>query len=145
MKLRAIANAWRLVVAIGVAGALAVGCSATEVTPEARTPAEVHQLMVDADIACSDFEEKADDEVEPGTDQQATCDFDGESVTISTFKDRGQRDNGLRQVETLVCSTGLVQSYSYVAGDTWIIVPETETVSNQIGDAVGAGADTVNC
>ncbi len=125
-----------------------VACGATEVTPSVESPEEVVSLMADAGIGCTGFEATATDDLEQGADQQGRCEFDSEALTISTFKDAGQKQNYVGLGETLGCAMGAafgITNISYAEGENWIVTPETQTVAEQIADAVGVESHTITC
>ncbi len=69
----------------------------------------------------------------------AECDVDGESVNITIWKDNGQRDNYISVGEAFcpVAQAYGLTNIPFVVGNRWTVQPETETVGQQVADALG--------
>lgn len=148
-----------------VLGIFLAGCGATDVdAPRAESPAELNELLAGAGLECANFEDDATietpttsaddlfpplpdfDQTEPGTDASGSCELDGEDVDLLIFKDEGQRDNYIAGIRVLGCAVGGEGSSTpQVIGDRWIIQPDTETLADEIADALGANSDTIEC
>ena len=78
----------------------------------------------------------------------AKCELDGETPRLLTLKDKGQKDNWSGMMKQMGCVMGKtfgVSSFDHVSGSNWVVSDVSQTLTNQVADAIGGRAVHVDC
>jgi hypothetical protein len=115
------------------------------------TSAEINTALTEAGLPCGGLTTVPKADREMGTESAvdiASCELDGEDITLIVWKDNGQRDNYTGLGKTLGCSIGEafgITSFDFVEGDKWQVSGTSATLADSIADKIGGKAVHVKC
>lgn len=130
-----------------VAALILAGCGGADGgSATYSTTAILRDALIASGMECSDYElvGREDREmIQKDATDVAKCMSDGESLTITIWKDNNQRDQYIGVGETVGCplaeAFGLGEVW-FVVGDGWTVQPSTKTVSERLATTFGGKA-----
>ena len=137
-------------VLVAFAGLAACGGSSSDPNGFANSE-EINMALTGAGLPCGGLATVPMADREMGTESAvdvASCELDGEDITLIVWKDNGQRDNYIGLGKTLGCSVGKafgITSFDFVEGDKWQVSGTSATLADTIADKIGGKAVHVKC
>lgn len=100
-------------------------------------------------VEIDDLSEESEFDFGPPPVESASCEFGGEDLDISVYKDAGALENAVGLAEGIGCAfaSGFgLKSFNFVTGEQWFVTAETRTTAESVAGALpGSSLREISC